>query len=168
MAGRGIDIPELSHVFQYEPPEDPESYIHRAGRTGRAGATGIAITLTTRVEKPGLDRIGKRYHIAFEERELPTPEDLEATVAERLTALLEARLRERDKLQQERSRRFIPLARSLAETEDESAIITMLLDEYYQRLLHTPVAPPEAESQPKPTSRPTTSERPASGGRRRR
>ena len=168
VAGRGIDIPELSHVFQYEPPEDPESYIHRAGRTGRAGATGIAITLTTRVEKPGLDRIGKRYHIAFEERELPTPEDLEATVAERLTALLEARLRERDKLQQERSRRFIPLARSLAETEDESAIITMLLDEYYQRLLHTPVAPPEAESQPKPTSRPTTSERPARGGRRRR
>ena len=168
VAGRGIDIPELSHVFQYEPPEDPESYIHRAGRTGRAGATGIAITLTTRVEKPGLDRIGKRYHIAFEERELPTPEDLEATVAERLTALLESRLRERDKLQQERSRRFIPLARSLAETEDESAIITMVLDEYYQRLLHTPVAPPEAESQPKPSPRITTSERPASGRRRRR
>lgn len=168
VAGRGIDIPELSHVFQYEPPEDPESYIHRAGRTGRAGATGIAITLTTRVEKPGLDRIGKRYHIAFEERELPTPEDLEATVAERLTALLEARLRERDKLQQERSRRFIPLARSLAETEDESAIITMLLDEYYQRLLHTPVAPPEAESQPKPPQRTISSERPASGRRRRR
>lgn len=168
VAGRGIDIPELSHVFQYEPPEDPESYIHRAGRTGRAGATGIAITLTTRVEKPGLERIGKRYQIAFEERELPTAEDLEAMVAERLTALLESRLRERDKLQQERSRRFIPLARSLAEAEDESAIITMLLDEYYQRLLHTPVAPPEAESPPKPQPRTTSAERPTGGRRRRR
>lgn len=37
VAARGIDIPELSHVFQYEPPEDPELYIHRAGRTGRVG-----------------------------------------------------------------------------------------------------------------------------------
>ncbi|MEZ4619685.1 MAG: C-terminal helicase domain-containing protein [Caldilineaceae bacterium] len=35
VAGRSIDIPDLSHVFQYEPPEDPESYVHRAGRTGR-------------------------------------------------------------------------------------------------------------------------------------
>ena len=40
VAARGLDIPDLSHVFQYEPPEDPESYIHRAGRTGRAGASG--------------------------------------------------------------------------------------------------------------------------------
>ena len=45
MAARGLDIPDLSHVFQYEPPEDPEAYIHRAGRTGRAGASGVAITL---------------------------------------------------------------------------------------------------------------------------
>lgn len=167
VAGRGIDIPELSHVFQYEPPEDPESYIHRAGRTGRAGATGIAITLTTRVEKPGLDRIAKRYQINFEERELPTPADLEATVAERLTALLEARLRERDTIQNERSRRFIPLARALAESED-AAILTMLLDEVYQRLLHTPVAPPEAQSQPTPKPQSTGSGQARSGRRRRR
>ena len=37
IAARGIDLPELSHVIQYEPPDDPEAYIHRAGRTGRAG-----------------------------------------------------------------------------------------------------------------------------------
>jgi ATP-dependent RNA helicase DeaD len=37
VAGRGIDIPELSHVILYEPPEDHEAYIHRSGRTGRAG-----------------------------------------------------------------------------------------------------------------------------------
>ncbi len=44
VAARGIDLPELSHVIQYEPPEDPESYIHRAGRTGRAGGSGTAIS----------------------------------------------------------------------------------------------------------------------------
>jgi len=165
VAGRGIDIPELSHVFQYEPPEDPESYIHRAGRTGRAGASGIAITLATRVEKPGLDRIAKRFEIDFEERELPSEEDLAAVVGERLTALLESRLRERDNIQHERSRRFIPLAHELAEDSDEMALITMLLDEYYQKSLHTPVAPPvEAEESKQQRS----ANRSSGGGRRRR
>jgi ATP-dependent RNA helicase DeaD len=65
-----------------------------------------------------------------------------AIVAERVTALLEARLRSRDKLAAERSHRFEPLARSLAENEEESAIITMLLDDYYQQSLHAlPVQP---------------------------
>jgi len=153
VAGRGIDIPELSHVFQYEPPEDVESYIHRAGRTGRAGATGIAITLATRVEKPNIGRIAKRYSIDFDERELPTEEALSEMVAERLTALLEARLRERDNIQHERSRRFEPLVRRLSENEDEMALITMLLDEHYQRLLHTPVIQPKEET-PKSQSKP--------------
>jgi len=145
VAARGLDIPDLSHVIQYEPPEDLEGYIHRAGRTGRAGATGVAISLVSGVEKFELDRIAKRYTIDLQERPLPSDADVEAAVTERVTALLEARLRERDKLQTERSQRFVPLGRSLAENEDESAIIAMLLDDYYQQTLHAPVPqPPEA------------------------
>jgi ATP-dependent RNA helicase DeaD len=145
VAARGLDIPELSHVIQYEPPEDLEGYIHRAGRTGRAGATGVAISLVSGVEKFELDRIAKRYTIDLQERPLPSDADVEAAVTERVTALLEARLRERDKLQTERSQRFVPLGRSLAENEDESAIIAMLLDDYYQQTLHAPAPqPPEA------------------------
>ncbi|HEU4752847.1 MAG TPA: DEAD/DEAH box helicase, partial [Armatimonadota bacterium] len=139
VAARGIDIPELSHVIQYEPPEDPEAYIHRAGRTGRAGAGGVAISLVSGVEKLDLNRIGKRFGIELEERPLPTDEDVQAVVSERVTALLEARLRARDRLLTERSLRFVPLGRSLAENEDESAIIAMLLDDYYQQSLHAPV-----------------------------
>ena len=45
VAARGIDIPDLSHVIQYDVPQHPENYIHRAGRTGRAGASGTAIML---------------------------------------------------------------------------------------------------------------------------
>ena len=142
VAARGLDIPDLSHVIQYEPPEDPEGYIHRAGRTGRAGAAGIAISLVTDLEKMDLDRIAKRFGIDLQERPLPTPADVEAVVAERVTALLEARLRERDKLLIERSQRFVPLGRSLAENEDESAIIAMLLDDYYQQTLHAPLPQP--------------------------
>ena len=104
VAARGLDIPALSHVIQYEPPDELEAYIHRAGRTGRAGASGVAISLVNRLEKYTLDKIAKTYSIPFEERPIPSDADVAAVVAERTTALLEARLRGRDKLQTERSR----------------------------------------------------------------
>ncbi|MEW6368900.1 MAG: DEAD/DEAH box helicase [Acidobacteriota bacterium] len=147
VAARGLDIPSLSHVILYEPPQDIEGYIHRGGRTGRAGAAGVAISLVSPMEKLDLDRIARHYGIEMQERPLPTDADVEAVVAERITALLEARLRERDKLLTERSQRFVPLARSLAENEDESAVIAMLLDDYYQQMLHAPAGRP-AESPP--------------------
>jgi len=146
VAARGIDIPELSHVFQYEPPEEPEAYIHRAGRTGRMGSSGVAITLVAGMEQFKLQSIARHYNIKMEERPLPSEEELERVVAERVTALLEAKLRDRDNLQIERMRRFLPLARTLAQAEDELSLITMLLDDYYQQSLHAPPAPlPEAE-----------------------
>ena len=157
VAARGLDIPELSHVIQYEPPEDPEGYIHRAGRTGRAGAAGVAISLVTEAEALSVDNIAKRYSVEFHQQSAPTDEDVQAVVTERVTILLEAKLRARDTLQTERSQRFVPLARSLAENEDESALIAMLVDDYYQLTLHAPVhAPtpsakaPAAERKPEP------------------
>jgi ATP-dependent RNA helicase DeaD len=151
VAARGLDVPELSHVILYEPPEETEAYIHRAGRTGRAGATGVAISLVNTVEKTDLVRIGRHYGIDLQERPLPSDADVEEVVSQRVTALLEARLRERDTLHIERSQRFLPLGRSLAENEDESAIIAMLLDDYYQQSLHAPLVPPPARpSTPSP------------------
>ncbi len=140
VAARGIDIPDLSHVIQYEPPEDPEAYIHRAGRTGRMGSSGVAISLVAEMEKFKLQSIARYYNINMEERPLPSEDELERVVSERITALLEAKLRARDNLQIERMRRFLPLARSLAQ-EDELSLITMLLDDYYQQSLHAPPAP---------------------------
>ncbi len=162
VAARGIDIPELSHVIQYEPPEDFEIYIHRAGRTGRAGASGIAVSLVNRVEQRHLARIAKRYGIDMIEKQIPSDKDVENVVTERLTALLEARLRERDKLAAERSKRFEALGRELAQNEDESAIIAMLLDDYYQQVLHAPVAGPAPVTQKRKEGRP------GKGKRRRR
>lgn len=138
VAARGLDIPELSHVIQYEPSEDLEAYIHRAGRTGRAGATGTAIMLVNYLEKKYITRIGAHYSIEFEERRLPEDEDVETLVAQRLVGQLEARLRERDKLQIERMRRFVPLAQELAADEDNLALLTMLLDDTYHAWMHKP------------------------------
>jgi ATP-dependent RNA helicase DeaD len=165
IAARGLDVPSLSHVIQYEPPEEAEAYIHRAGRTGRAGATGIAISLVNKGEKFALERIAKLYSIQMEERPIPTDADVQVVVAERATALLEARLRARDKLQTERSQRFISLVRSLAENDEELAILTMLLDDYYQQTLHAPVPQPTGAS-PAPVQH--TSQKPNRNSRRRR
>lgn len=153
VAARGIDIHELSHVIQYSPPEDPEAYIHRSGRTGRAGASGMAITLVDFIELGMITRIGKRYSIPFTETTMPTDEDVAEIVSERITALLEAQLRGRDRVQTERMRRFLPLVRSLGEDEDEMLLMAMLLDEFYQKTLHTPVVPQFDPSQVRSSGR---------------
>ena len=136
VAARGIDIPELSHVIQYEPPEDPEIYIHRAGRTGRAGASGVAMSLVDWLEKAKLKRIAQRYEIDLIERQPPTDEDVAGMVSERMTVFLENQLRSRDRLKAERMQRFIPLARSLGEDEDGLEVLAMLLDDAYQITMH--------------------------------
>jgi ATP-dependent RNA helicase DeaD len=162
VAARGIDLPELSHVIQYEPPEDPEAYIHRAGRTGRAGGSGTAVSLVNRSEKGELERIGKRYTITLQERPVPSDEDVEKVVSERIITLLEAKARNRDKLQTERMQRFLPLGRTLGESE-ENDLLAMLLDDFYQEAFHGPLVPPEpAQAQPAARSA-GGSRRPSSG-----
>jgi ATP-dependent RNA helicase RhlE len=59
VASRGIDVDKLSHVINYEIPEQPETYVHRIGRTGRAGETGIALSFCSVDEKPYLKSIHK-------------------------------------------------------------------------------------------------------------
>ena len=57
IAARGIDVPNISHVINFELPDDPENYVHRIGRTGRNGATGTAITLVGGDERAKLREI---------------------------------------------------------------------------------------------------------------
>ncbi|MFN2259812.1 MAG: helicase-related protein, partial [Parasphingopyxis sp.] len=59
VAARGLDIKGVSHIFNYDVPWHPDDYIHRIGRTGRAGATGIAITLATPADEEAVDNIEK-------------------------------------------------------------------------------------------------------------
>jgi ATP-dependent RNA helicase DeaD len=164
VAARGIDLPELSHVIIYEPPDNPELYIHRAGRTGRAGGGGVAISLVDVLEQLELDRIAKRYGIEMEEWPLPADEDVEAIVSQRVTALLEARLRDQDQITRERQERFEPLVRDLVESKEGQALLTMLVDEYYQKALHpTPEEPEGAKAK-----NPDKSQRKGKRRRRRR
>lgn len=157
VAARGIDIPDLSHVFLYEPPEDHEVYIHRAGRTGRAGASGEVVSLVDVMEKMALERIGKMYKIDLERREPPTDEDVQKVVTQRMTALLESRLRSLDNVQLERLSRYQALAKTLGESEDGLKLMGMLLDDVYMPTLGTKTAAP-VEEKPK-SSHPSRSRR---------
>ena len=71
IAARGIDISELSHVFNFDLPEVPETYVHRIGRTGRAGADGVAISFCSPEEKEYLAGIEKLNRKKIPVLELP-------------------------------------------------------------------------------------------------
>jgi ATP-dependent RNA helicase DeaD len=126
----------------------------------------VAISLVDVMEQMALDRIAKRYGIEMQQWSLPTDEDVETIVAERVTVLLEARLRDRDRLKIERMQRFEPLIHDLGQSEEGLALLTMLLDDYYQQTLHAP--PPQPPSaQPTSGSRRKGRSR-SRGGRRRK
>ena len=72
VAARGLDIEDISHVFNYHLPDDAEVYVHRIGRTGRAGRAGVAITLLSPREKRRLREVEALTKQPIQKMELPT------------------------------------------------------------------------------------------------
>lgn len=85
VAARGIHVDNISHVFNYHIPFDPESYVHRIGRTGRAGTKGKAITLLTPLEFKELQRIKQKVGTSMAHAFVPSKNELRKTT---LTALV--------------------------------------------------------------------------------
>lgn len=67
VAARGLDIPEVSHVFNYDVPTHAEDYVHRIGRTGRAGRSGVAVTLVTSGDQKYLDAVEKLIGMSLDQ-----------------------------------------------------------------------------------------------------
>ncbi len=84
VAARGIDVDNLSHVINYSLPQDPESYVHRIGRTGRAGNEGTAITFITPSEYRQLKRIREYANSEIRKQKLPEVEDIIALKREKI------------------------------------------------------------------------------------
>jgi ATP-dependent RNA helicase DeaD len=76
VAARGLDVERISHVLNYDIPQDTESYVHRIGRTGRAGRSGAALLFVTPRERHLLRAIEKATRSKLVEAELPTVEDV--------------------------------------------------------------------------------------------
>jgi superfamily II DNA/RNA helicase len=71
VAARGLDIPNVSHVFNYDVPSHAEDYVHRIGRTGRAGKTGTTIMICTPRDQKNFDDIERLVEMAIPRMELP-------------------------------------------------------------------------------------------------
>ena len=76
VAARGLDIDNVQYVINYDIPQDPESYVHRIGRTGRAGNTGVALTFILPREFRQLKLIERVARTRIRRRELPTTTDV--------------------------------------------------------------------------------------------
>lgn len=83
VAARGLDIDGISHIFNYNLPDDPENYIHRIGRTGRAGNTGIAYTIVTQKDFNRLEAIEKFINMTISRIKVQEPK---AVIAKKNTS----------------------------------------------------------------------------------
>ncbi len=84
VAARGLDVDDISHVFNYDLPQDPEVYVHRIGRTGRAGKSGIAISLVSPREQWLLGKIQSYAKQTITKATLPTIAEIEQQREEEL------------------------------------------------------------------------------------
>ncbi len=100
VAARGLDIDDISHVFNFDLPNDPEAYVHRIGRTGRAGKEGIAISLVTPGENGRLSRIEHYTRQKVSEAKVPSESDIYQKREDALVGMLRVWL-ERDRAKRE-------------------------------------------------------------------
>jgi ATP-dependent RNA helicase DeaD len=120
VASRGIDVDDVSHVFIFSTPDSPEQYIHRAGRTGRIGKSGRAISLLSAHDIMNYNRLVKRYHIEVKELRPPSSDDVTRRTAERVLDLI---LKERDG-----SPDAVALADVLLSRDDRRHLVASLLE----------------------------------------
>ena len=89
VAARGLDVSDVSHVFNYHIPFDSESYVHRIGRTGRAGKEGVAVSIVTPAEFRSLLKIQKAVGSTLIAKEIPTISDVKGKKGSELIEKIE-------------------------------------------------------------------------------
>lgn len=136
VAARGLDIDDISHVFNFDLPRDPELFVHRVGRTARAGKAGIAISLVTPREHGRLRRIEAYARMKLTETAVPTPEDIHAHRDALLHTKLETWLR-RGRARKERELAEALVAAGFDPMEVAAAALKLARAEEKQR----PIAP---------------------------
>lgn len=149
IAARGIHVEDLSHVINYELPDNLDSYVHRIGRTGRAGKEGRAVSIVMPLEKYKLSRIEKRFKKAVEYCKVPT----QAQIAARHLEKLQTRVREA--VTSERLASFLPIVSQLGEEYDIRTIAAAALQMAYDQARPAHLRSDDsASAKSKPTPKP--------------
>lgn len=127
VAARGIDVENVTHVINYDLPQDVESYVHRIGRTGRANREGIAYTLVTAREYMSLKHIEKATKSKIRRREIPTVDEIFTSKYKGMLSRI------KETLEDESYKRFIPLATELDEEFNLVEVAAALMDMLYSK-----------------------------------
>lgn len=127
VAARGIDVENVTHVINYDLPQEVESYVHRIGRTGRANREGIAYTLVTAREYMSLKQIEKATKSKIRRREIPTVDEIFSSKYKNMLSRIT------ETLEQESYKRFIPLATELDEDFNLVEVAAALMDMLYSK-----------------------------------
>lgn len=127
IAARGLDVENLSHVINFDLPDNAETYIHRIGRTGRAGKTGKAIALVEPIDRRLLRLIENRLKQRIETSPIPDRAQVEAKRIEKLKSEIQ------EALTGERMASFLPLVRQLSTEYDPQAIAAAALQMIYDQ-----------------------------------
>lgn len=129
VAARGLDIDELTHVINYALPQDAESYLHRIGRTGRAGKEGTAITFITPEEHRKLMYIKNFTHTDIRKQRIPKVKDVINFKREKIITELKS------VIENSVTEEYINIANDLLEGNDPENIIAALIKNFYQNEL---------------------------------
>jgi len=124
VAARGIHVDNISHVFNYHIPFDPESYVHRIGRTGRAGTKGKAITLLTPLEFKELQKIKQKVGTSMGHAFVPSKNDLRESTVDALVKKVEEH-----KIYDEAHKVLDQLKQDIDEEQIMYKLVSMLLDQ---------------------------------------
>ena len=121
VAARGIDVSGVTHVYNFDIPQDPESYVHRIGRTGRAGKTGLAVTFATPREIGQIHSIEKASKGHIQRKSIPT-------IAEARESIQRAAIEKMIQLFEEADyKQFKQAASELLEQYDSIALVSIAL-----------------------------------------
>ncbi len=131
VAARGIDVQDLSHVINYTIPQNPETYIHRIGRTGRAGKLGTAVTFVTPSEMRRFTYIRRMVKSDIVKERAPDVETVVAIKRERIINGIAERV------DAQSYDDYIPMAQDLLDIHDPVAIVSALLERHYGNQLNT-------------------------------
>ncbi len=137
VAARGLDIDNISHVINYDIPQDPESYVHRIGRTGRYGAQGVALTFITPREFRQLKLIERIAHTRIQRRQLPTEDNVIERQREQILSKL------RTVLELDAFSPYLPIAQDILEDYGpaEALAAALKLGQEGSRALEAPEPP---------------------------
>jgi len=130
VAARGIDVTHVTHVIVYDHPSDHEVYVHRSGRTARAGRSGLAISLITPVEEIEIQKTAADFGINFIKMPPINEDELASRIRQRAEAKLDRERRLLGQKQNERMRRYIPLVEELSQSSEGKELLAYLLDSH--------------------------------------